>query len=61
MSAPQPPDDPATCRACRGTGRVISTRGEPHAVTCPWCDGSGTFQPGHDAQAAAREGRAPDA
>jgi DnaJ-class molecular chaperone len=61
MSAPEP-YDPERCHACRGTGHVISTRGEgPHAVPCPWCEGSGRFQRGHDAQAAAREGRAPDA
>ena len=30
-------------------------------VTCPWCEGSGRFERGHDAQAAAREGHAPDA
>jgi DnaJ-class molecular chaperone len=57
-----PLEDPSTCRACRGTGTVISSRGDaPHPVTCPWCEGSGSFIPGHDAQAAAREGRAPDA
>jgi len=61
VSAPEP-YDPERCHACRGTGRVISTRGAgPHAVTCPWCDGSGRFQRGHDAQAPAREGHAPDA
>jgi hypothetical protein len=27
--------------------------GAPHAVSCPWCDGTGRFQPGRDAQAAA--------
>jgi DnaJ-class molecular chaperone len=55
-------DDPATCRACRGTGRVISSRGDtPHPVDCPWCEGSGTFIPAHDAQEAARAGKAPDA
>ena len=55
-------EDPSICRACRGTGRVISTRGDsPHPVTCPWCEGSGTFIPGHDAQEPARAGNAPDA
>jgi DnaJ-class molecular chaperone len=55
---PDPPasDDPNRCRACRGTGHVISAKGgTPHEVTCPWCEGSGRFQPGHDAQAARRE------
>jgi hypothetical protein len=23
-------------------------------VPCPWCEGTGTFTPGHDAQAARR-------
>jgi DnaJ-class molecular chaperone len=45
--------DPGTCTPCRGTGRVISLLGgTPQQVTCPWCEGSGRFQPGHDAQAA---------
>ena len=52
-----PPDehafDPQRCTACRGTGRVISTLGgERHEVPCPWCEGSGRFIAGHDAQAA---------
>ena len=50
-----PADDPGACRACRGTGKLISNKGgSPHEVTCPWCDGSGRFEPGHDAQAARR-------
>jgi hypothetical protein len=24
-------------------------------VPCPWCEGTGTFIPGHDAQAARRD------
>jgi len=53
-----PPDaasaeDPARCHACRGTGKVISgLGGTPHEVDCPWCEGSGRFVAGHDAQAA---------
>jgi DnaJ-class molecular chaperone len=48
--------DPQRCTACRGTGKVISTLGgEPKQVTCPWCEGTGRFIPGHDAQAARRE------
>lgn len=46
-------EDPArlTCTPCRGTGRVISSLGgNPHEITCPWCDGSGVFQRGRDAQ-----------
>ena len=50
-----PDDDPGRCRACRGTGSVISNKGgSPHDERCPWCDGTGRFQPGHDAQAARR-------
>jgi DnaJ-class molecular chaperone len=55
---PQPPAEDAEarpCTACRGTGRVISNLGgSPSEVTCPWCEGTGTFIPGHDAQAAKR-------
>jgi DnaJ-class molecular chaperone len=50
-----------TCTACRGTGKLISgLGGVSHEVTCPWCGGSGEFQPGRDAQ---QEGpaEAPDA
>jgi len=40
------------CSACRGTGKVISALGgEEKPVTCPWCEGSGHFEPEHDAQA----------
>jgi DnaJ-class molecular chaperone len=47
------PHDPQQCTACRGTGRVISgLGGTPHEVTCPWCEGTGRYQPGHDAQEA---------
>ena len=54
MAAVTPDDqyDPERCHACRGTGRVISSLGgEPHQVTCPWCEGTGRFIPNHDAQA----------
>jgi DnaJ-class molecular chaperone len=54
----QPPGEsaePLPCSPCRGTGRVISNLGgTPNEVTCPWCEGTGTFVPGHDAQAARR-------
>ena len=41
------------CAPCRGTGQVISNLGgSPSQVACPWCEGSGTQIPGHDAQAA---------
>jgi DnaJ-class molecular chaperone len=50
-----PPDDDferESCRACRGTGKVVSNLGgEPHDVTCPWCEGTGRFVADHDAQA----------
>ena len=43
---------PRECSACRGTGQVISNLGgSPQQVTCPWCEGTGRFIPGHDAQA----------
>ena len=51
MSTPDDATDPDRCRPCRGTGTLISNRGgTPHEVPCPWCDGTGRFQPGHDAQ-----------
>jgi DnaJ-class molecular chaperone len=44
-------EDRSVCTPCRGTGRLMSNLGgEPHEVTCPWCDGSGRFDPGRDAQ-----------
>ena len=48
----RPPEaDRSTCTACRGTGEVVSNLGgSPSRVPCPWCEGSGTFIPGHDAQ-----------
>ena len=53
---PQPPaDQPADdrCRPCRGTGQIVSNLGgSPSTVTCPWCEGSGVFTPGHEAQEA---------
>jgi DnaJ-class molecular chaperone len=46
---------PRECTACRGTGLVISNLGgSPHEEPCPWCEGTGRFIPGHDAQAARR-------
>jgi DnaJ-class molecular chaperone len=48
-------DDRGRCTACRGSGKVISTEGgERRDVPCPWCEGSGRFVAGHDAQAARR-------
>ena len=44
-------EDRRECSPCRGTGQVTSGKGgEPRPVTCPWCDGTGQFIPGHDAQ-----------
>jgi DnaJ-class molecular chaperone len=44
--------DPGECRACGGSGKVISNLGgEPSQVDCPWCEGTGRFIPEHDAQA----------
>jgi DnaJ-class molecular chaperone len=46
---------PPACSPCRGTGKVISNLGgSPSEVTCPWCEGTGTFIAEHDAQAAKR-------
>ena len=45
------------CSPCRGTGKVMSSLGGlAHEVTCPWCGGAGSFQPGRDAQASPAEG-----
>ena len=45
-------DEPRSiCSPCRGTGMLTSNKGgEPHAVPCPWCGGTGRFVPGRDAQ-----------
>jgi DnaJ-class molecular chaperone len=44
---------PGRCSPCRGTGHLLSQLGgTPSQVVCPWCEGSGTQIPGHDAQAA---------
>ena len=44
-------DDRPQCTPCRGTGKVSSSLGgTAHVVTCPWCGGTGEFQPGRDAQ-----------
>jgi DnaJ-class molecular chaperone len=53
VSALQDTHDPTTCTACRGTGEVVSgLGGTPHRVRCPWCAGTGRFDPALDAQAA---------
>jgi hypothetical protein len=61
--AAQTPEEtgPIPCSPCRGLGTLNSNAGgEPHQVPCPWCEGTGVFIPGHDAQAARRpEGAEP--
>jgi DnaJ-class molecular chaperone len=38
----EPDQQMRECPPCRGTGSVVSGEGgNPHPVTCPWCDGSG--------------------
>jgi DnaJ-class molecular chaperone len=61
--AKQPEPDRSTCTPCRGSGHLISNLGgEPHEVVCPWCGGTGRFQPGRDAQQSpAEHGATPDA
>lgn len=52
-AAPEAPAGPQPCSACRATGRVFANRaGEQITVDCPWCQGSGSWEPGFDAQAA---------
>jgi hypothetical protein len=29
---------------------ISNLGGEQREITCPWCEGSGKFMPGHDAQ-----------
>jgi DnaJ-class molecular chaperone len=54
--SPQPPgqapDESRTgCTPCRGTGKVISNLGgTAHELSCPWCDGTGKYVAGRDAQ-----------
>ena len=56
------PSAPESCSACRGSGSVISNLGgEPHELTCPWCDGGGVVLADHDALAHWREQPTPDA
>lgn len=51
----EPTASPGPCMPCGGSGKVVSNAGgEPHEVTCPWCEGGGVVIPGHDAQAARR-------
>jgi DnaJ-class molecular chaperone len=51
-------EERSVCTPCRGTGRLVSNLGgEPHEVACPWCGGSGRFEPGRDAQEHSAEQR----
>ena len=51
------PQAPRPCMPCSGTGKVNSNAGgEPHQVTCPWCEGGGVMIPDHDAQQAQQPG-----
>ena len=44
---------PQPCSACRATGKVFANRAEEQiSVDCPWCTGTGQWEPGLDAQAA---------
>jgi DnaJ-class molecular chaperone len=44
-------EDRTQCPPCRGTGRLISNLGgAPSEVACPWCHGTGTWDPAVDAQ-----------
>lgn len=48
------PAGPQPCSACRATGKVFAGRDEDQVqVACPWCQGTGQWEPGYDAQAAA--------
>lgn len=54
--AAPPAAEDRPCSPCRGTGTVISgLGGTPQEITCPWCEGSGVFTAGHDAQARHRD------
>lgn len=45
------PLSPDICRPCHGTGTVVSGKGgESHSLTCPWCGGTGRFDPARNAQ-----------
>ena len=51
------PAEPRPCMPCSGKGKVVSNAGgDPHEVTCPWCEGGGVMIAEHDAQAAQGEG-----
>lgn len=53
QEAEQEAAGPQPCSACRATGRVFANRdGGQIDVPCPWCQGTGEWQPGYDAQAA---------
>lgn len=55
MSDQSEAPEPVECSPCRGSGKLTSGfGGTPHEVSCPWCEGTGTEIPGHDAQAVRR-------
>jgi hypothetical protein len=39
---------------------ISNLGGSAHEVPCPWCEGTGRFMPGHDAQAAHTAGAGGD-
>jgi DnaJ-class molecular chaperone len=50
--APDEEFEMESCRACSGTGKVISNLGGSASEgDCPWCEGTGKFIAEHDAQA----------
>jgi DnaJ-class molecular chaperone len=57
---PEPGTERRPCTVCRGTGTLISNLGgSPSTVQCAWCEGTGSYLPDHDAQAAARQAAEP--
>lgn len=60
-AARRPDDRDPTCPPCRGAGQVISRLGgEEHSIPCPWCGGTGRWEPGRNAQEAGARSDAPD-
>jgi DnaJ-class molecular chaperone len=54
-----PESGPRPCPPCRGSGTVISNLGgSANRIACPWCAGSGLFDPERNAQEAAAAARA---
>lgn len=58
MAEPEDPAARAVCPPCRGTGTVVSNLGgAPSEEPCPWCGGTGHWEPGVDAQARFKDGQ----